>query len=65
MGYNIENLTFTNEYKNFTYINKFELVVGSLMTLIISLVISKLHTVKNPNIKAFTFLLLSNLFILF
>ena len=64
MGYNTENLSVKNEYKNFTYINKPELFIGSLITLIISFVISKLHTVKNPNLKAFSFLIFSNLFIL-
>jgi hypothetical protein len=46
MGYNYENLSLVNEFKNFTYIGKPELIIGSVMTLVIALVISKLHTVK-------------------
>jgi hypothetical protein len=65
MGYNIENLSLTNQFKHFKYMNKAELIISSLITLVISLVISKLHTVENPNLKAFSFLLLSNLFILY
>jgi hypothetical protein len=65
MGYNVQNLTFETQYKNFTYIEKIELAIGSLISLVIAIVISKLHTVKSPNLKAFCFLLFSNLFILF
>ena len=65
MGYNFENLSVKNEFKNFKYIGKSELIIGSLITLIISLVISKLHTVKNPILKAFTFLIFSNFYILY
>ena len=65
MGYNFENLSLANEFKNFTYIGKSELIIGSFMTLVIALVISKLHTVKNSNLKAFCFLLFSNFYILY
>ena len=65
LGFVIKNESAVNEYKYFNYIGKVELFIGSLITLVISLVISKLHTVKNANLKAFIFLLFSNLFIFF
>ena len=63
MGYNMENLTVKNEFKRFDYISKPELIIGSLITIIISLVISKLNTVKYTKIKAWIFLILINLYI--
>jgi len=63
MGFNVENITLKNEFKYFTYINKSELLIGSLITIIISLVISRLNTVKNSKLKALIFLIISNLFI--
>jgi len=63
MGYNMENLTIKNEFKRFSYISKPELIMGSLITIIISLVISKLNTVKYVKLKAFVFLILINIYI--
>jgi hypothetical protein len=64
MGYNKPDPTTHKMYKRFTYINKLELLIGSLVTIVLSLVISKLNTVKYTKIKAFIFLILINLYIL-
>jgi hypothetical protein len=65
MGYNLENLTDEHMYKRFTYVSKVEFIMGSLITIILSLIISKLNTVKNTKIKAFSFLIFINLYIFF
>ena len=64
MGYNKPDPTTHKMYKRFTYLNKLELAIGSLVTIVLSLVISKLNTVKYTKIKAFIFLILINLYIL-
>ena len=64
IGINIENLSNQNQFKYFNYISKPELIIGSLISITISLVISKLHTVKNAQIKAFIFLIIINLYII-
>ena len=63
MGYNIENLHLNNKYKNFQYIYKPELLLGSVISIILSLFIIKIDSRKYYKTKAFVYLIIFNIYI--
>ena len=63
MGYNIENLHLNNKYKNFQYIYKPELLLGSVISIILSLFIIKIDSRKYYKTNAFVYLIIFNIYI--
>ena len=64
IGIDLEDLSQTNSYKYYKHIDKFTLFLTSIITIIIAIIINNLNSTKYSNLKAFLFLIISNIYIL-
>jgi hypothetical protein len=64
IGIDLEDLSQTFAYKYYQHIRPVTLVITSIMTLAIAIVINNLNAINNSKLRAFLFLIVSNMFLL-
>ena len=64
IGVDLENLSYEDSFKYYEHIQPTVLFITSITTISIALVINNLDATKHSNIRAFVFLIISNLYLL-